>query len=501
MPPLVRMEQISKRFGNVAALSDVSISLRGGRVHGLLGENGAGKSTLMNVLYGLIQPERGSISIDDKTVSIRSPLDAVRHGIGMVHQHFMLAGAMTVLDNVLIGDRRFGAILRRREAAERLVALAESMALQIDPAARCEDLSVGQQQRVEILKALWRDVRLLILDEPTTVLTPSEAEQLFVAVNRLKASGRSIVFISHRLGEIRQVCDDLTVLRRGTVVYDGDAQSLSNAELSQIMVGREIAPLRLQRDDPSSRPLVLEATGLTAGKLRDVSLQIHGGEILGIAGVDGNGQQELAEVLVGLRSAASGTVRLAGQDITHRSASERFAMGMAHIPNDRKAEGLVGTMSVAENLVLKQYNAAPFSRGGFLSLRQMRTTAQQMVERFDIRTYGVDASVATLSGGNAQKVILARELGLREPRAVVAINPSRGLDLAATEFVHQQLLNIRKQGGAVLLISSELDELFALSDRIAVLFAGRLTLSDFPVGGIKSIGQLMTGAVQSGSPA
>jgi simple sugar transport system ATP-binding protein len=246
---------------------------------------------------------------------------------------------------------------------------------------------------------------------------------------------------------------------------------------------------------------VLEANSLTVGKLRDVSLQIHSGEILGVAGVDGNGQQELAEVLVGLRSVASGTVRLAGQDITHRSANERFAMGMAHIPNDRKAEGLVGAMTVAENLVLKQYNAAPFSRGGFLSLRQMRKTAQQMVERFDIRTYGVDAPVATLSGGNAQKVILARELGLREPRAVVAINPSRGLDLAATEFVHQQLLNIRKQRGAVLLISSELEELLALCDRIAVLFAGRLTMSDFPIGGVKSIGQLMTGAAPGGNPA
>jgi simple sugar transport system ATP-binding protein len=333
------------------------------------------------------------------------------------------------------------------------------------------------------------------------VLTPSEAEQLFVAVNRLKAAGRGIVFISHRLGEIRQVCDDLTVLRRGKVVFDGDAQSLSNAELAQIMVGREIAPLRLQRDGPSARPLMLEASGLTAGKLRDASLRIHGGEILGIAGVDGNGQQELAEVLVGLRSAGAGTVRLAGHDITRRSASERFVIGMAHIPNDRKAEGLVGTMSVAENLVLKQYNTEPFSRGGFLSLRQMRNTARQMVERFDIRASGVDAPVATLSGGNAQKVILARELGLREPRAIVAINPSRGLDLAATEFVHQQLLDIRKQGGAVLLISSELEELFALCDRIAVLFAGRLTMSDFPVGGVKSIGQLMTGAAPGGSAA
>jgi simple sugar transport system ATP-binding protein len=505
----VELRDIRKLFGPIIALDGVSLNLRRARVHGLLGENGAGKSTLMNVLYGLVRADGGEICIDGRRAAIRSPQDALSSGVGMVHQHFMLAAALTVLDNILLGDRRIPLWVDRSGAAERLVALSRRVGLPVDPRARIADLSVGQQQRVEILKALYRDVNVLILDEPTAVLTPAETEQLFAAVDRLRREGKCIVFISHKLGEVRRICDDLTVLRRGRVVFQGAATEVSAEELARHMVGRDLRAVALDRGSTaaaepatSTEPaLVLTGVSAVEGMLHDVSLQIAPGEILGVAGVDGNGQQELAEAVVGLRRLATGCVLMAGTDVSRLPLSQRMRLGVAHVPNDRKREGLVGTMSVAENLVLKRHGQRPFARSGLLSWRSVRRTARDLVTRFDIRTPSIDAPAASLSGGNQQKVILARELAMAEPKLVVAMNPARGLDVAATNFVYEQLLAVRRRGGAVLLISSELEELLALCDRIGVLYNGRFTMSDFPRAGAPQIGRMMTGATAAAAGA
>ena len=490
MSHALTLHHIRKTFGPLTALDDVSLTLAPGRIHGLLGENGAGKSTLMNVLYGLLRPDGGEILIDGKPTRIRSPRDALASGIGMVHQHFMLGGAMTSLDNVLLGDKRARIWLDRAAFAKNLRELSNRLGLPIDPSAHIGGLSVGQQQRVEILKALYRDVRVLILDEPTAVLTPDETDQLFTAVSRLRSEGKSIVFISHKLKEIKRICDDLTVLRRGKVVFQGTADSVSPIELSRLMVGRDIAPVRLIRDiTAATGAMALEVRSLSAPPLRDCDFQIRRGEILGIAGVDGNGQQELAEAILGLRPISGGRIHLADREITSLPASDRLQLGIAHIPNDRKSEGLVGSMSIAENLALKH----GFARHGLMRWPTIRRTARQMIEQFSISTLSPHAPVATLSGGNQQKVILARELALSNPKIVIAMNPARGLDVAATQFVYEQLLACRSRGGAVLLIGSELDELLALCDRIGVLYSGRFAMSDFPGEGADQIGRMMTG--------
>ena len=533
----LKLQNIRKQFGALAALDDVSLSITPGRVHGLLGENGAGKTTLMNILYGLLRADAGAIEMDGHAVKIHSPQDALTAGIGMVHQHFMLAGAMTVLDNVLLGDRRAGRWLDRTTAAARLIELSQHLGFPIDPAARISDLSVGQQQRVEILKAIYRNVQVLILDEPTAVLTPAEADQLFMAVNRLKDEGKSVVFISHKLREIKQICDDLTVLRRGKVVFQGEARSVSAEEISRHMVGRDIVPVTrgtgfqpvrtMQHSKEFANPnssthrrsqhgLEARATISTADKeslspfnapssanqnilrlealnshpLIDVSLHIRPGEILGIAGVDGNGQQELAEAILGLRAVMAGKILVDDRDITPLSAAARSALGIAHIPNDRRREGLVPSMTITENLALKHR----FSRLGFMRWITAGRVARKLIREFDIRTPSPHSPVSTLSGGNQQKVILARELAIVEPELVIAMNPARGLDVAATQFVYKQLLASRARGGAILLISSEIDELLALCDRIGVLYSGRFTMSDFPREGVAELGQMMTGA-------
>jgi simple sugar transport system ATP-binding protein len=497
MPPVVELRGICKRFAHLTALDGVSLSIAPGTVHGLLGENGAGKTTLMNVLYGLIDPDAGALLVEGRPARIRNPRDALRAGVGMVHQHFMLAGAMTVLDNVLLGDRRVAQFLHRADAASELKALSIRLGLPVDPFARISDLSVGQQQRVEILKALYRDVRVLILDEPTAVLTPAESDQLFAAVDRLRGEGKSIVFISHKLGEIKRICDELTVLRRGKVVFAGKAAGVSSGEISRHMIGRDVTPVRRVGDVAESdtgraaQPRnTVELTSISTDPLREVSLEVRAGEIVGIAGVDGNGQQELAEVILGLRPIESGRILFDGKDVTSPGSVERKVPGIAHIPNDRKREGLVGSMSVAENIALQH----SLSRAGIMPWRSIRRTADALIRQFDVRAGSADALVDTLSGGNQQKVILARELGISPPRLVVAMNPARGLDVAATRFVHERLLAVRAGGGAVLLISGELDELLAMCDRIGVLYNGRLTMSDFPRDGFAEIGRLMTGA-------
>ena len=488
----VELVGILKQFGSLVALRGVSVTIPPGRVVGLLGENGAGKSTLMNVLYGLVRPDAGEIRVEGTPVSLRSPADAIAHGVGMVHQHFTLAPAMTVLDNVLLGDRRQGARLDRRAAARGLTILSERLNLAVDPLARVEDLSVGQQQRVEILKALYRDAKVLILDEPTAVLTPHESEQLLAAVRRLRDDGRSIVFISHKLAEVLRACDEVVVLRRGRVVWSGNAHGVTPAELARHMVGQDVSEIRPDVAAASATAPILVADGVSTTGLFDVSISV-GAEILGIAGVDGNGQQELAEVLLGLRPATSGRISLGPEDLTKLSLSQRTQRGVAHIPNDRKREGLVAGMSVAENVALKQHRRAPFSRAGILSSKSARAVARDLASSFDVRTACVDVPVGTLSGGNQQKVLLARELAVVPPRVVVAMNPARGLDVAATNFVYEQLLKCRRAGCAVVLISSDLDELLRLSDRVAVMYRGRLTMSDYPRAGVAEIGRMMAG--------
>jgi simple sugar transport system ATP-binding protein len=488
MPPGVEIRNISKRFGRVTALDDVSLTLQSGRVHGLLGENGAGKSTLMNILYGLTRADAGTIRIDGRAADLRSPRDALANGVGMVQQHFALADAMTVLDNVLLGDRRTRAWLDRSAARKELSELSNSIGLPVNPDARIEALSLGERQRVEILKALTRDVHVLILDEPTAVLTPGEVEPLFTAIKRLRDQGRSVVFISHKLGEIRDLCDEVTVLRAGRLVFEGNADAVSPEELARHMVGRDV-PLAKRTDNiqPAADTL-LDLRDVGFGRLTNVSLTIRAGEILGVAGVDGNGQQELSEAVAGISKPDQGTINLAGRDITQLSASQRFADGIAHIPNDRKTEGLIPTMSIAENIGLKHVH------GPFLQTGCMRRTARELIDRFEIRAPSETVAVSTLSGGNAQKVVLARELGVKLPRVVLAVNPARGLDVGATNFVYEQLLAARAAGGAVLLISAELEELLRLCDRIGVLYNGRFTMSDFPRQGVEEIGRLMTGA-------
>jgi simple sugar transport system ATP-binding protein len=489
----LELVDVHKRFGALVALDGVTVRLAAGRVHGVLGENGAGKSTLMNVAYGMVRPDGGGVRAGGREVRFGSPREAIAAGVGMVHQHFMLAGAMTVLDNVLLGDRRAPRWLSRRDAAERLVALAERVGLPVEPGARVDELSVGGQQRVEILKALWRDARVLILDEPTAVLTPPEAEQLFGAVDRLKAEGRAVAFISHKLGEVKRVCDDVTVLRRGRVAWSGRAADVSAEELARQMVGREVAPVVRGERTVVGGEVVLELERVTAAGVHEVSLAVRAGEIVGIAGVDGNGQQALAELVVGLRRPANGRVLIGGEDVGRLSLKDRMARGMAHVPNDRKREALVTSMSVAENVVLKRHDRRPFARAGWMSWGAARRLARRLAGAYDVRAASVETAVGTLSGGNQQKVVLARELALVEPRVIVAMNPTRGLDVAATRFVHEQLLARRDGGTGVLFINSDLDELLAVCDRVAVLYAGRLRMTGFPATTREEIGRLMAG--------
>jgi simple sugar transport system ATP-binding protein len=487
----IEFRRIRKQFDNVAALDEVSFSLAGAGVHGLLGENGAGKTTIMNILYGLLRPDGGEILLGGQPADFRSPRDAIDAGVGMVHQHFMLAGAMTVLDNVLLGDRRQGRVLNRKAAAAKLEELAGRLNLHVDPAARIDELSVGQQQRVEILKALYRDINVLILDEPTAVLTPLETDELLAAMSRLRDEGKSVIFISHKLGEVLRICDDITILRRGRLAWQGRTADATPADLAREMVGQDIpepSPHSIKYQISNIKyPLVLDH--VSAPGLTDITFTL-GSEILGIAGVDGNGQQELAETVVGLRAATAGRILLDNVDVTQLVFFSRTRLGIAHIPNDRKREGLVGSMSIAENIALKHHRQLPFSRRGVMSWRNTRELAASLVSRFDVRCASLDMPVASLSGGNQQKLVLARELAVVEPKLIVAMNPTRGLDIAATHFVHEQL---RLAGCAVLLISSELEELMRLSNRIAVLYRGRLTMTNFPNTDTAEIGQFMAG--------
>jgi simple sugar transport system ATP-binding protein len=494
----LELKGITKRFGSLVANDRIDLTVAPGQVHALLGENGAGKTTLMNVLYGLLQPDDGEILLDGKAVRFHSPKDAINAGIGMVHQHFMLVPVFTVTENVTLGNEetRPPGLLDRRKAREDVRELSRRYGLEIDPDALVENLPVGIQQRVEIVKALVRNANVLILDEPTAVLTPAETQDLFRIIRQLKAGGTSIIFISHKLKEVREIADTISVLRRGAVVGQA-APGATEDELAALMVGRNVQ-LVVSKDPAKPADVVLDVSGLTVtgidGRVwvNDLSFVVRAGEILGVAGVQGNGQTELCEALMGLRPIVDGTVTVHGQDITHATPRQRLRAGIGYIPEDRQEDGLVGDFTVAENMVLDVYDRKPFASGINLHLNAIEKNALERVTEFDVRTQSIEVPVGTLSGGNQQKVILARELG-RDPQLLIASQPTRGLDVGSIEFVHKRIVAARDQGAAVLIVSSELDEVYALADRIAVMYEGRITGFRPPTVPVEELGLLMAG--------
>ncbi|MGH3394636.1 MAG: ABC transporter ATP-binding protein [Streptosporangiaceae bacterium] len=495
----LELRGVTKRYGALVANDAIDLTVEPGQIHALLGENGAGKTTLMNVLYGLTQPDEGEILADGEPVTLRSPKDAIAAGFGMVHQHFMLVPVFTVAENVTLGAERtrpFGLLDQRRMRRE-VLEMSETYGLRVDPDARVEELPVGVQQRVEIIKALVRQANVLILDEPTSVLTLGETEELFTIMRQLKAGGRSIIFISHKLKEVQAIADVITVIRRGKVVGQRPPTA-SDEELAALMVGRQVA-LRVSKEPARPADVVLDVSDLRVDDERGqhavdgVSFQVRAGEILGIAGVQGNGQTELCEALMGLLPAAGGSVRMDGRDITTHSPRQRIRDGIGYVPEDRQADGLVATFSVADNMILDVFDRPPYARGIALNLAAAQDNATARVEQFDVRTTSVETPVGTLSGGNQQKVILARELG-RDVRVLIASQPTRGLDVGSIEFVHKRIIEERDKGVAVVIISAELDEVYALADRIAVMYEGRITGFRPPTVPVEELGMLMAGA-------
>jgi ABC-type uncharacterized transport system ATPase subunit len=502
-PLAIRMQGITKRFPGVVANNAVDFSVRKGEIHALLGENGAGKTTLMKILAGLYQPDEGQVWIDEHPVSVRSPRDAIELGIGMVHQHFMLVKSHTVAENIIVGLDTPRFVLNLRRVEKDIARLAEQYHLQVDPRAKIWQLSVGEQQRVEILKALYRGARILVLDEPTAVLTPQEAQDLFHTLRSMASEGHTIVFISHKLGEVMSVADRITVLRRGEVVNTVLASETDRQALARMMVGRDVL-FRLGKRESRLGDVVLETDGLTAlndkglTALRDVSLTVQSGEILGIAGVAGNGQRELAETIVGLRPATGGHIRVAGNDVTNKSPRQVMERGVGYIPEDRIGAGLVVNLSVAENLMLKCYRDPPICSGFFLDGKAMEAHAEELVRAYDVKTPAIQTRTRLLSGGNLQKLILAREIS-SSPSLMVAVYPTRGLDVGATEAVRRLLLEQRDAGGGILLISEDLDELLSMSDRIAVLYEGRVMgIQNADEASVDELGLMMAGSVAEG---
>ena len=495
----LELRGITKRFGTFTANHRIDLTVEPGQIHCLLGENGAGKSTLMNVIFGLLQPDEGEVLIDGVATRFADSGEAVRRGIGMVHQHFMLVPVFTVAENVVLGfepTKSFNRLDRQR-AREEIRTVSREFNLEVDPDAVVEELPVGLQQRVEILKALSHDAELLILDEPTAVLTPQEIDALMAIMRSLAASGKSILFITHKLKEVRAIADVITVIRQGEVVGTAQASD-SEAELASMMVGRDVN-LTVDKAVVTPGDEVLVVTDLVVRDDRGlpavngVSLSVRAGEILALAGVQGNGQTELVEAIAGMRPVESGTITLRGTDITNHSPRQVLDAGIGHVPEDRQLHGLVLSMSVADNLVLNTPRRAPFARRGSRNLAAVNENAEQLVKRFDIRTTSTRALVSSLSGGNQQKVIVARELS-RPLNLFVASQPTRGLDVGSIEYVHRQIVNQRDEGMGVLIVSSELDEVLALGDRIAVIHGGRISGVVAPSTSRETIGLLMTGA-------
>jgi ABC-type uncharacterized transport system ATPase subunit len=497
--PALELRGITKRFSDVVANAGIDFDLRPGEVHALLGENGAGKSTLMNVLYGLYRPDEGEIRIGGQPVTMHSPKDAIERGIGMVHQHFMLIPVMTVAENIVLGTEptRDGVLLDLSAAERRVRELSDKYGLSVDPRARIEDISVGRQQRVEILKALYRGADILILDEPTAVLTPQEATELFGVLRSLTEQGMSIIFITHKLNEVLSISDRITVLRRGQKVETLATSEATEESLARLMVGREVL-LRVDKPPADTGETLLEVNDLSVmddrglDAVRGVSFTVRAGEIVGIAGVDGNGQTELIDAIAGLRRPLSGTVTVGGRDMTKANARKVLDEGMGHIPEDRQARGLVLEFSLAENLALEDYRSPPDSRWGWLFPRRLLARARLLLREFDVRGGGPNARASALSGGNQQKVVIAREVG-RDPRVLVAAQPTRGLDVGAIEYVHKRLIAVRDEHKAVLLVSLELEEILSLSDRILVLYEGRVAGEYGPDVSEEELGVAMTG--------
>jgi simple sugar transport system ATP-binding protein len=478
-PPVLETRGITKRFPGVLANDHIDFKLTKGQIHCMLGENGAGKTTLMNIIYGLYQPDSGEILVDGRPVTIHSSSDAIRLGIGMVHQHFMLIPELTVTENIILGHEvTAGPFLRRREAAAQIRELSERFGLPVDPTARVGDLPVGSRQRVEIIKALYRKAEILILDEPTAVLTPQEAEHLFKVMHTLVGQGVSIVFITHKLKEVLAVADEITVLRDGRVAGVVAPAEATESSLASLMVGREVI-LRVEKQASHPGEAVLSVRDLRVMDDRQhvavdgVSLEVHTGEILGVAGVQGNGQTELVAALAGLRPVLSGQVFISGHETTLASPRQVTELGVAHIPEDRERDGLVKTYPIVDNLLLNVYYQLPYARRMVIDETQAADYARDVIQKFDVRTPSIYAQASTLSGGNKQKMIVAREFS-RPIKLLIASQPTRGLDVGSMEFIHRQLVSIRDLGVGVLLVSAELDEIMSLSDRIAVLFRGRI---------------------------
>ena len=496
MTNIVEMQGITKAFPGVTANSDVHFELKRGEIHALLGENGAGKTTLMNILYGLYTPDAGKIIINGEEVHFATARDAIAHGLGMVHQHFMLVQRFTVAENIILGQKtpRFPLIENMEDVTARLMEISDRYGLTISPSALIRTLSVGEQQRVEILKALYRGA-----DEPTAVLTPQEVEDFLRILRKLTDEGKSIIFITHKLNEVLSISDRVTVLRDGKNIGTMETKCADEETLARMMVGREVL-FHLEKNPLHPGPVMLSVNDLCAKNdrgldaLKNVSFEIRSGEILGIAGVDGNGQSELEQVIAGLRNAESGTISINGKDVTNHSPKAIGEAGLAHIPSDRYKMGLISSFSVAENSVLERVEKKPFTHNGLLDIRAIFSEGIRLVKKFDVRTPSIQTKAGKLSGGNAQKLILARELA-RDPKCLIAAQPTRGLDVSAIEYVHQQLLNQRDEGVAVLLFSTELTEILQLSDRIAVMFNGEIVgILDAENADVLEIGLMMTGA-------
>jgi simple sugar transport system ATP-binding protein len=502
MTPALEVRNLTKRFPGIVANDAVNFTLEKGEIHALLGENGAGKSTLMNMLYGLYRPDEGEILLDGHVVHINGANDAIRRGLGMVHQHFMLVPTLTVAENIILGNEVVnGVLIDITQAQQRISQLAKNFGLDIPVDAYIHDLPVGVQQRVEIVKALYRGADILILDEPTAVLTPQEADDLFVIINRLKQQGKSIIFISHKLREVLALADRISVLRRGKLVGSTTPAQANESILASMMVGRDVV-LHIEKTPATPKDVILEVQHIKAFDDRgsvavnDVSFTVRAGEIVGIAGVQGNGQTELVEAITGLSEPSSGQVIINGRNITGLGTNVAIDAGIGHIPEDRHHHGLVLSYSVAENMVLSTYDIAPFAKGIVINTEAINEQAQRLVGQFDVRTSGIDALASTLSGGNQQKVVVARELA-RPLTLLVAAQPTRGLDVGSIEFIHKSIVAQRDQGSAVLLVSAELDEILSLSDRILVMFHGQI-IADIPAAQAdrNKIGLLMAGVTQ-----
>ena len=502
MDYVIEMLNIVKEFPGIRANDDITLQLRRGEIHALLGENGAGKSTLMSILFGLYQPDSGCIKKDGEVVSIKNPNDANALGIGMVHQHFKLVHNFTVLENIILGVETVkGGLLQMSEARKKVIELSERYHLKVDPDAKIEDITVGMQQRVEILKMLYRDNEILIFDEPTAVLTPQEIDELMKIMKGLTDEGKSILFITHKLNEIKAVADRCSVLRKGKYIGTVDVATTSKEEMSEMMVGRKV---KFAVDKTEAHPgeaalivknLTVKSAHHAKPAVNDVSFTVRKGEIVCIAGIDGNGQSELVYSLSGLTSAAKGEIIMSGKDIPRTSIRRRNDMGLSHIPEDRHLHGLVLDYSLEENLILKSYHKKEFQKFGFINFRRVREWANELIEKFDVRSgQGALTVSRSMSGGNQQKAIIAREVSIN-PDLLIAVQPTRGLDVGAIEYIHKQLIEERDQGKAVLLVSLELDEVMNLSDRILVMYEGEIVADVKPADvTVQELGLYMAGS-------